>query len=91
MSGGLNCLDAPFLAQWLERGFATIREHARSIDARAAAEDRYRDDVEVLLAAPRVLLHGDCYPSNVLVDDSGAWLIDWDWQRWVPAKWTWRH
>jgi len=77
-SAGLNCLDAPFLAQWLESAVVTIDSHSPEVDVRAAIGGCYQEDIEVLLTAPRILLHGDCYPTNALVDHSGVWLIDWE-------------
>jgi aminoglycoside phosphotransferase (APT) family kinase protein len=74
---GLNALDFRFLAQWCERALATIDAVARNVDVCGATRS-YRNDIELLLAAPPVLLHGDCFASNALRDDGGIWLTDWE-------------
>jgi aminoglycoside phosphotransferase (APT) family kinase protein len=55
--------DADYYARWLPRA-RTFSPHAR-LDA---IEHVHSHAIERLLRAPAVLVHGDYYPSNVLVD-----------------------
>jgi Phosphotransferase enzyme family len=68
---------------WRERAGATL---ARSTDRRAPALERalerYDDVVESLAALPRTFVHGELYPSNVLVvreqDHVRVCPVDWE-------------
>jgi Phosphotransferase enzyme family len=68
---------------WCERARAAL---ARSDDPRAstlhAALDRYGEAIAPLAALPRTFVHGELYPSNVLVvrDDRGPRVCPIDWE-----------
>jgi hypothetical protein len=68
---------------WRERAVAAL---AQSADERAqalvAALERYGEVVEALAELPRTFVHGELYPSNVLVVQSerppGVYPVDWE-------------
>jgi hypothetical protein len=72
--------DSDYLRLWPARALdvAGGDEHRRL----AAVVAGYDQVVERLTAVPPSFVHGELYPSNVLVDDSGAgakvWPIDWE-------------
>lgn len=80
-------LGRPRLGGWIEmtdgRGIGRIAERAPwaadHLDELAALESQ-ADDV----LAGETLQHGDLYPFNILVNDSGAVVIDWP-HAWVGA------
>jgi hypothetical protein len=75
---GINRLDENFLRQWLDRGFSTIETNSAEGAKKALVAEHYKYDAEILLGAPQVLLHGDCYRNNAITDNSGVWFIDWE-------------
>jgi aminoglycoside phosphotransferase (APT) family kinase protein len=78
----LNC-DASWFDFWRERAQAAL---AQTDDFRASELlrrlDRYDDVVDTLAALPRTFVHGEFYPSNVLVardgDDVRICPVDWE-------------
>jgi phosphotransferase family enzyme len=79
--------DARFYAMWMERalGFARDPETGWSEETREAVERlarRYDDVVERLAGFPATFIHGEFYPSNVLVQQaaSGARVCPIDWE-----------
>ncbi len=56
-------------------------------DAMLATWERHRWWFDVARAAPMSLCHGDVHPGNVLVDDDGPVLIDWDLLSVGPIEW----
>lgn len=61
--------DAAFLTRWLDR--------ARSF-GRLAELGCHPFVVERLTSLPRTLVHGELYPSNVLIDGDRVCVIDWE-------------
>jgi len=79
--------DAAFYASWIERAarFAQAPETPLDGQARAGVErlaKRYGSVVEELAAQPHTLLHGEFYPSNVLVEtrDKEPRICPIDWE-----------
>jgi len=79
--------DAAFYRMWLDRARAAL--DARSAGGPRAAFDRlaerYDRVVERLVALPRTFIHGEFYPSNVLIEGGGAGAdalrvrpVDWE-------------
>jgi Ser/Thr protein kinase RdoA (MazF antagonist) len=64
--------DAAYLGRWVDRALA----HTPAL---TGAEPAARAAVERLAELPAVLVHGEAYPSNVLIDgDDRARLVDWE-------------
>jgi hypothetical protein len=65
-----------------ERLFATWRERAAAAGAPPAVLDAHRRATERLLAIRPTVLHGELYPSNILVRTVGfrldVWPVDWE-------------
>jgi aminoglycoside phosphotransferase (APT) family kinase protein len=79
--------DERFYALWMERllGFARSPESVWNDEQRASVEwlaERYGSVVERLAAFPSTFIHGEFYPSNVLVQGSASGVricpIDWE-------------
>jgi Ser/Thr protein kinase RdoA (MazF antagonist) len=78
--------DLAFLTEWGRRAAAAVAAAADTDadDRRALAAvlDRYRPAIEHLLALPQAIIHGELYPSNVVVERTGGHLrvcpIDWE-------------
>jgi hypothetical protein len=83
-------LDADWFRFWCGRARGALGD---SVDPRApalhAALGRYDRVIDVLESLPRALVHGELYPSNVLVAVSGAGLrvcpVDWEMAATGPA------
>jgi aminoglycoside phosphotransferase (APT) family kinase protein len=74
--------DAAYYRRWPERArsFATTRERRRGLERVLRGHD---DLVERLLALPTTFIHGELYPSNVLIgrrDDGGVRVAAIDWE-----------
>lgn len=75
--------DSAWLGVWSQRAREALRQ---SEDPRSPALldvlDRYEEAVEPVLALPATLVHGEFYPSNVVVvgdvDDLRVCPIDWE-------------
>jgi hypothetical protein len=63
--------DGDFYRLWLDRA----EEISGDLGLPAGL---YDDVVERLLALPQVLIHGDFYPSNILVADERICPVDWE-------------
>lgn len=80
--------DRAFYVCWMRRArrFLMRSEKARRIPGLTAKLDwlaaRYTKAVERLCAIPAALIHGEFYPSNVLVEDAGSARricpVDWE-------------
>lgn len=62
-------------ADWYRFWFARALERHADLEPLAA---RYDDVVERLAALPRTVVHGEFYPSNVLVDGARVCPVDWE-------------
>jgi hypothetical protein len=77
-------INRELMQAWFDRArrFAAQRDDAPAITALAALDTCWNDVVETLMAAPRTLLHGEFYASNVLVDDRRSpprvCAVDWE-------------
>jgi Phosphotransferase enzyme family len=75
--------DAAWFRSWHERAMAAIAgsQDQRGADLAAALEG-YEAVVEALAELPRTLVHGEFYPSNVLVvrdqQPVGVYPVDWE-------------
>jgi hypothetical protein len=79
--------DGDWYRVWLDRArrFFATEDPPRSRRTRVGLRwlvDRYDRVIERLLALPRTLLHGECYPSNVVVSGRGrstrVYPLDWE-------------
>jgi Ser/Thr protein kinase RdoA (MazF antagonist) len=75
--------DAVLYRRWPRRARANLRSHPPAVRRRfEVIVDRFDRVVDRLLAEPTTLLHGDFYPSNVIIEEkpSGPVVrpIDWD-------------
>jgi len=84
---GLLQYDAAFYRLWPERAVEHLRRNPAMGDrdgrrAFARMAERYERVVRSLCDLPRTLIHGECYPSNVIVRAGGAreriCPIDWE-------------
>lgn len=81
--------DGADLAMWLERAHEALisSPHPEAAALRHLLEDAPTPDTHEI--GPSVFLHGEFYPSNVLVAGSGAaatiWPIDWEMAAVGPA------
>jgi hypothetical protein len=68
--------DAAYHRIWIRRAHALLGAQLDRLNA------RYEQIIEILLALPRTLIHGEFYPSNILVDQSQSRLrvcpVDWE-------------
>jgi hypothetical protein len=84
--GRLLRLDTGFHRRWLDRA----RRFHRS-GAAAAFLDRlaphYEPVLERIDALPPTLVHGDAYPSNVIVTERRVCLLDWELAGIGPGLW----
>jgi hypothetical protein len=94
--------DAAFYLRWADRA----RHFSRTDSARqrtlAHVTEHYGRVVERLVAMPRTLIHGEFYPSNVIVQESPRRICPVDWEMvgfapglidlaaltagWIPSK-----
>jgi hypothetical protein len=86
-AGQLLRYDGPFYWRWPRRARAFLRHAGPSVpvSARRRMEElagRYGEVVERLLALPVTVIHGEFYPSNVIVQEAGSALrvcpVDWE-------------
>jgi thiamine kinase-like enzyme len=74
--------DETFLRTWIGRAI----EFGRPVAQIAKKYDRV---IERLLTMPRTLIHGECYASNILIDDATTprrvWMIDWEMAGFAPG------
>jgi aminoglycoside phosphotransferase (APT) family kinase protein len=71
--------DRDFLARWPGRAAAFHAERpARERAALARLSRSWQPLVERLSSIPKTILHGDFYPSNVLVDGPRVCPVDWE-------------
>jgi hypothetical protein len=68
----LLCHDESFYRRWLARARARA---GRDLDPLSAATEAA---ITRLLALPRTLIHGELYPSNVMIDGSRVAVVDWE-------------
>lgn len=77
-------IDRVLMQSWFDRAkrFAAEREHAPAIAGLAALDTCWNEVVGTLMSAPRTLLHGEFYASNILVDDrrspARVCAVDWE-------------
>jgi streptomycin 6-kinase len=72
-------VDEPFLLRYDHAFYETWFRRACAGDPSLVALERaHRRAVERLLAEPQVVIHGELYPSNVIVTPERAWLVDWE-------------
>lgn len=75
--------DAPFYRSWMDRArrFARAGDRARRIRLDALSR-RYDTVVDALVSMPATVIHGQLFPSNVLVDDATPQgricVLDWE-------------
>jgi hypothetical protein len=85
-SGTLLIHDAGYFRRWLVRARTFVGssdrcsvEQRRRLDWLAA---RYEQVVEVVMSLPRTVIHGEYYPSNVLVTEESGQVricpVDWE-------------
>jgi aminoglycoside/choline kinase family phosphotransferase len=89
--------DAHFYARWMERLLGFVRSSSSSrtkwtAEERDAIEwlaERYDGVVERLAGFPATFVHGEFYPSNVLIQGTGAHRrvcpIDWELAAFAPG------
>ena len=69
-------------AYWQSRVFADMEAVPQQYDRLAALASGYDRVVDRLAAIPPSFVHGELYPSNVLVGDDGpdvdVWPVDWE-------------
>ncbi|HEX7086746.1 MAG TPA: phosphotransferase [Vicinamibacterales bacterium] len=74
--------DTAFHRRWLAEALANVRVSERDVVRRRAFEalaPAYGAIVSDLATRPPTFLHGECYPSNVLVEDDGTIRpVDWE-------------
>jgi aminoglycoside phosphotransferase (APT) family kinase protein len=63
--------DTAWYEHWLERA-------TRQVGTLPATERMHATAVECLLAQPPVVIHGELYPSNVLVAGRRVCIVDWE-------------
>jgi aminoglycoside phosphotransferase len=72
-------VDAPFLLQFDRAFYGRWFERACSFDpALRRLADAHEFATERLLFAPRLVIHGELYPSNVLICDETELIVDWE-------------
>jgi len=76
--GFLNVYDGEYFAGWARRASAFAGPwHARLPWLERVCE-RFADVIPLLLAPPSTIVHGECYPQNVLVRDGMIYPVDWE-------------
>lgn len=65
--------DAPYFRQWLERA-----EHVHGHAVLEGLSRRHDEAIERLAALPVAFVHGELYPSNVLVAPNRICPVDWE-------------
>jgi Ser/Thr protein kinase RdoA (MazF antagonist) len=74
-------LDAGWFRSWCGRARSALHDSDDPrADALRAVLGRYDAVVDELVALPRAFVHGELYPSNVLVADGGARVCPVDWE-----------
>lgn len=79
--GSLGRYDEPFFRRWPARAIELAAADDRALLRRVA--ERYDDALERLLTLPQGVVHGDLYPSNVMIRPANAEhgrlaLLDWE-------------
>jgi hypothetical protein len=75
----LSRYDECYLAPWATRAIRRIGETGRRRFAWwSRLSDGFRECVELLLAAPATVIHGEFYPSNVLQVGGAIRPVDWE-------------
>ena len=76
--GFLNEYTADYYRGWARRTLAYARRHRRDYRRVASACESFERSIDALLEPPLTIVHGEYYPSNVLVRDSVVHPVDWE-------------
>ena len=77
-SSFLNSYDAEYYAAWMGR-VSTVPDRFRQLFPWLVSLCEHLDRlVELLLEAPRTVIHGELYPSNALIRDGRVYVVDWE-------------
>lgn len=80
-AGPVGCLrhyDAAHFAHWMDRARAAATEHGRDAAWLDSLARRFDLGIMALHRQPRVIVHGEFYPMNVLATDSSIHPVDWE-------------
>jgi thiamine kinase-like enzyme len=82
--------DAGYYRRWLHRAQAFTAPTDRDRRSRLAwVASHHESVIDVLIGLPRTVIHGEFYPSNILIDESTARgrvsVIDWEMAAMGPA------
>jgi hypothetical protein len=85
--GRLLRYDTAFHVRWLSRARRLRRSDAEAATFLDRLAPRYRAVLGRIDALPRTLVHGDAYPSNMIVTGERVCLVDWELAGIGPGLW----
>jgi aminoglycoside phosphotransferase (APT) family kinase protein len=74
----LKSYDAEYYRGWSRRTRQFSRHLTRLYPWLPTLCERFEKSLIPLLNSPQTLIHGECYPENVLVVDKDIYLVDWE-------------
>lgn len=77
-SSFLNHYGAEYYAAWTSRVSTVPDRFKQRFPWLAGLCERLDRLVELLLAAPPAIIHGEFYPSNALIRDRRVYVVDWE-------------
>ena len=74
----LRLYDAAYYEGWAERTFRHAGRRRRTLPWLGQLEDRVAEIILELVRSAQTVIHGECYPSNVLVREGRIHPVDWE-------------
>jgi hypothetical protein len=74
----LNLYDAEYYLGWSRRTLRFASELRPEFPWLETLCGRFDECVDILLSAPRTIVHGEFYPHNILLSDGQIYPIDWE-------------
>jgi len=78
--------DRDYYSGWAQRTEAFSGQWRQSYSWLSALCADNERAVSLLLARPQVIVHGECYPMNLLVRDGAVYFVDWESAALAPGE-----
>lgn len=74
----LNVFDRPYFTRWATQVLSLDKRDGPVRQVIAKLHDSMNLVIDVLIEAPKTIIHGELYPDNVVVQESRAVVVDWE-------------
>jgi hypothetical protein len=74
----VNIYDAEYYVGWARRTSLFAGHRHRLFPCLTTLCERFEESAHLLLKAPPVLIHGECYTSNILFRNGVVYPVDWE-------------